>query len=54
MTTDDLDVYLAIAKRDEIIVELTTRIASQAADIERLRKRIETMAAYQMPGAPTE
>ena len=29
-------------------------IASQAAEIERLRKRIETMFAYQMPGAPTE
>ena len=37
MTTDDLDVYLAIAKRDEIIVELTTRIASQAAEIAALK-----------------
>ena len=50
MTTDDLDVYLAIAKRDEIIVELTTRIASQAAEIERLKQWQREMVEIQASG----
>jgi len=53
MTTDDLDVYLAIAKRDEIIVELTTRIASQAAEIAALKAAMR--ASFDEHGsAPTD
>ena len=41
-----------ILKQTQEDHDSTTRTLS--AEVERLRKRIETMFAYQMPGAPTE